>query len=480
MRRRGSRSRFPTTGRHFIADVFGHRETLICLGRKNAKSAIVAAYLLGRLVGPIRFEGYRGGVASLSREKAGELKAQMSGIAAASDLSGDLQFRRSPAPGRVESKTGTVDFLASDRKQGHASGFDDAVVDELGLFAPNARGLVNGLRSSVSAKNGRFIALSVWGDSPFIPEIVDRRNDPDVAVHLFQPADDDCALDDRAAWAAANPGLASGIKSLAYMEAEARRVILTPADQSDFRAYDLNLPQTPSKEMICSLADWKDCLCRPDDLPEASGRVWVGWDMGGSASLSAFTAAWENGRLECWGAFPDKPLTLAERGKRDGCGSLYVRAHESGELALYSGRIVPAGEFLADCFERLSGSKIVAVGFDRYRRAEAEQAIEQAGIRCRIEPRGAGASAVADGSHDVRAFQRAILKRAVRISRGLLLTSAIAESEIDRDARGNPAISKRKANARIDALSASVIALGIREKLRSARVRPAFRSAVVA
>ena len=89
------------------------------------------------------------------------------------------------------------------------------------------------MRSSVSAKRGKFLSLSVWGDGPFCGEIVKRRDDPGVAVHLHQPAED-CALDDEAAWHAANPGLAAGIKSIDYMKAEARRVLTTTADQASF------------------------------------------------------------------------------------------------------------------------------------------------------------------------------------------------------------------------------------------------------
>ena len=36
-------------------------EALLCVGRKNAKSAIVAVYLLARLAGPLRTAGYRAG-----------------------------------------------------------------------------------------------------------------------------------------------------------------------------------------------------------------------------------------------------------------------------------------------------------------------------------------------------------------------------------------------------------------------------------
>ena len=472
--RAGKPFHLPDYGRAFIADALSHRESLLCLGRKNAKSAVVAAYLLARLAGPLRFEGYRGGVASLSKEKAGELKMQMQDIARASGLEGEIRFWRSPAPGRVTSASGAVDILSADRSAGHAAGFDDAVCDELGLFPENARGLVAGMRSSISARNGRFIALSVWGDSPFVPEIVARRDDPAVSVHLYQ-AEEDSALDDPLAWAAANPGIAAGIKSVEYMEDEARRVLSTPADQADFRAYDLNLPGAPAKEMICSVADWRECAASHGEMPPREGRCYIGFDLGGSASMSALVAAWDNGRLECYGAFPDTPLSLRARGMADGCGNLYERAREAGELWTYSGRVTPAGEFLKDCAERLRGCFVVSCGADRYRKAEALQALEDARTGWQIELRGAGASAVADGSHDVRAFQRAVLRREFRINRArsLILTSAITESEIDRDARGNPALSKRKANARIDALSAAVIASGLREKHRGER--PSWR-----
>lgn len=89
----------------FIRDIFLHRESILCISRKNAKSACVAVFLLGRLVGPIRIHGYRGGVISVSAQKANELKMQMQGIAEASGLEG-IEFRRSPAPGHVLSSSG--------------------------------------------------------------------------------------------------------------------------------------------------------------------------------------------------------------------------------------------------------------------------------------------------------------------------------------------------------------------------------------
>ena len=144
--RAGEPLALPDYGVAFIQDALTHRESFLCIGRKNAKSAIVATYLLARLVGPLRTPGYRAGVASVNKEKAGELKTQMEQIAVASGLEG-LEFRRSPAPGRVQSATGAVDILSADKSSGHAAGFDDAIIDELGLFQERDRAPVNGMSS---------------------------------------------------------------------------------------------------------------------------------------------------------------------------------------------------------------------------------------------------------------------------------------------------------------------------------------------
>ena len=239
-------------------------ESLLCVARKNAKSAIVAAYLLARLVGPLRTDGYRAGVVSVNRDKAAELWRQCLAISESSELAG-LTFRRAPL--RIIGPCGDVDILSADKSSGHASGFDDAIVDELGLLPERDRELVNGMRTAVSARDGRFLALSIQGDSPFTAELIDRSGSPGVVVHHYA-APPDCALDDVAAWYAANPGLGT-IKSLDYMRQSAARALAVPADAPSFRAYDLNVPQSPGGMLLVSADDWQ--ACESDDLPERSG-----------------------------------------------------------------------------------------------------------------------------------------------------------------------------------------------------------------
>ena len=451
----------PEYGRLFLQDALaaGTHEGLLCLGRKNAKSAIVAVLLLAYLVGPLRRAGFRAGVASISREKANELRGQIEAIATASGLKRIRFWRARTSPAITSEAGGTVDILSADKNAGAAGSYDLALIDEIGLLAERNRGLVNSMRSAVSAKAGKFLSLSVHGDGPFVGEILERKGAAGLKVHHYA-APPDCQLDDEAAWDAANPGLACGIKSRDYMRSEAARVAVTRSDESSFRALDMNIPATPGSEMIFSLAEWQQCVVSEDDLPPRTGQCCIGFDLGGSSSMTALAAVWPNGRVEAWGAFPALP-DLKTRARVD--GALYELMQTRGELHVYEGRITPVSEFLRDCAARLAGERVLAAGADRYRMAESRQVLDGADLRWPITWRGMGASAKADGSHDVRAFQRLVLSRNLRTLESLLLTDAIKSSVIRRDGSGNPALDKGTKQGRIDALSATVIAAGLAE-----------------
>ena len=97
----------------WLRESWDAHESACSTGRKNSKSAIAAILALGYLCGPLRFPGWRGAVASLNKEKAGELRRQVAEIAEASAL--DIRIRRSPYPGVIESSTGSLDTLSADR-----------------------------------------------------------------------------------------------------------------------------------------------------------------------------------------------------------------------------------------------------------------------------------------------------------------------------------------------------------------------------
>ena len=73
-----------TSPRNSCVKGWGAHESALCIARKNAKSAIAAVLALGHLCGPLRSDGWRGAVASITKEKAAELRNQVAAIAEAS------------------------------------------------------------------------------------------------------------------------------------------------------------------------------------------------------------------------------------------------------------------------------------------------------------------------------------------------------------------------------------------------------------
>ena len=437
-----------------VRDIYrpGIREICLVIARKNAKSCCIAVVLLAHLAGPLRQPGFRAGVASISKEKAAELKKQMQAIAEASGLTG-LRFLRSPAPGRVESDDGAVDILSSDSTSGAAAGFDLAVFDEIGLTRPRDRELVNSLRSSVSARNGRFLSLSVRGTSPFIPEILERRGDPALAIHEYV-APDDCEIDDPLAWAAANPGIACEIKQASYMADEARRVAVTISDEASFRAFDLNQAVEPMKEMVCAVSDLQACFV--EDIEER-GPCFVGIDIGESGSGTSACSYWPTtGAMRTWLAFSNVP-TLIERGRRDGAD--YSAMERRGELKTCPGRVVNVEAFIADVRADLAGASVRSAVADAHKLGELRDCLPWP---LSVVRTGAGP----DGSEAVRSFQRAILTKTIALLPNLSLSSAIKESTIRRNGNGMPAIDRERTKGRIDVLSAAVLAVGAGAKYR--------------
>ena len=442
----------------WLRESWDAHESALSTSRKNAKSAIAAILALGYLCGPLRRLGWRGAIASVSKEKAGELRRQVAEIAEASKL--DIRIRRSPYPGIIESATGSLDTLSADKSAGHAAGYDLVIVDETGLFPERARDLLAGLRSSVSARNGKIRHISIKGDSELFAEILAN---PAVVSHVYA-APDDCDIADKAAWRAANPGLGT-IKSLQYMRDEVARVQGVPSDEPSFRALDLNQAISPTREMVCTPDDLRACFA--DDVA-FRGPCYLAFDVGEAGSGTAACAFWPmSGALRTWLAFGALPK-LNARGKRDGAD--YLAMERRGELRTYAGRTVPLKAFVSDVRADLGGADVRLAVADGYKAEGLRDALPWQLV---IQRTGTGP----DGSQAVRAFQRRVLTGELSLTSNLSLASAIKESTLRRDGNGNPAVDKARSNGRIDVLSAAVLAVGAGDKFYKPR-RGGIRSAV--
>lgn len=437
------------------------QEAGLSIARKNGKSGLIAAVILGGLLGPLNRQNWRAVVTSLTGALAKELLSAVMMTAEISGVAGKLSHLKSPPPGRISGlNQSRIDFLAADRATGHAIGADLAIIDEAGLLQERQRELWNALFSCISGRNGKLWCISIQGDGPMFEEMAQRAETEGVHWRRWK-AEENCDFTSEKAWCDGNPGILTGIKSIEYMRKASARAMAAPGNEMHFRAYDLNENVNPDRQVIVGLNDWRACI--DDDAPELEGEIVVGIDLGGSVSMTCAAAFSINtGRIKVWGAFPDTP-PMSVRARNDRMGTLYDRMIREGELSVFPGRVTPVVPFLAKVFGELAGTcQIVAIGADRYRRSECEQAYDEAGLpAAKAFWRGQGASATADGSRDVRAFQKAVISRRLKTRGSTMLESAIANSSLRFDTSGNPALDKASNNARIDALSAAVIAVGI-------------------
>jgi phage terminase large subunit-like protein len=163
----------------------------------------------------------------------------------------------------------------------------------------------------------------------------------------------------------------------------------------------------------------------------------------------------ETGRLEALGTFPSKP-NLADRGANDGVQSRYLEMNQRGELSTLGEQTVPIAPWLIEVMAHIEGEPIAALVSDRYKQSELGEAIDRAGIRCPVIWRGFGFK---DGGEDCERFRRAAFDGKVQTSPSLLLRSAFADAVTLRDPANNLKLAKARSMGRIDAASATVIAV---------------------
>ena len=321
----GQPFRVPAWQRRFLRGALHPdcREAALSTARKNGKTGLIAMLLLSHLVGPVRFQRWRAIVVSLTGNHAGELKRQISEICESSGIMA-VDIMATPTPGRIVGPFGEVQCLAADKASGHAVGCDMAIIDEAGLLDEGKRPMWEGVSTSRSGRDGRLICISVRGHSPMFGELLDRAGMDAHYVQRHEPAPSADPFDPET-WAAANPGMESGIKSPDYMELESKKAAATAVALRGFRTWELNQPVNPVTEPLVDPSDWE--RIEAADLPDRGGVCYVGLDLGSSISLSAACAVWDTGRVEWYHGASSIPEPL-ERGRVDGCGDLYQRAFQ--------------------------------------------------------------------------------------------------------------------------------------------------------
>lgn len=454
----------------------GINVAVLSIGRGNAKTALSAGIALGACMGIWDSQPRREIVIAARTRDQGRIAFDfVVGFVRSLPEEEQAKFRVRRSPRLEIEYDGDggghyIRVIAADGKSALGSAPTLVLMDERGHWASDqGDALEHALLSGLGKRGGRALIISTSAPDDAHPFSVWLDEDqPGVYRQEHRPAPG-LPADELESLRLANPGAKHGIgSSLEWLQGQARRAIARGGSTlTAFRLYNRNERVSgESRDVLLTVDEW--LACETSEPPPREGGVVIGIDLGGSASMTAAAFYWpESGRLECLGTFPSKP-GLLDRGASDGVGDRYSQMHDRGELSTLGDRTVPVAAWLTKVMDHVAGEHVTAMTMDRFKQAELSEAIDRAGIRAPLVWRGQG---FRDGGEDAERLRRAVFDGRVKTVPSLLLRSAFADTVCLRDPANNVKIAKGRSTGRIDAVSATVLAVaeGARQVARPAR-----------
>lgn len=353
--------------RNFIMSVYsnphGTHTAILSIARKNGKTGLIAAILLAHICGPEAVQNAQICSGAMSKEQAAvvfELARKMV------EMSPTLAalVRVQPSGKRLIGLRKNVLYraLSAEGKTAHGLSPVLLIIDEAGQIVGPTDKFIEALTTAQGAYSNPLLIvistqaptandlLSTWIDA--------QRNAPDprTVCHVYA-APDDCALDDRSAWAAANPAMGV-FRSVGDIEKQCRQAIEMPANQPSFQNLVLNM-RVEADSPFVPRSVWEANGEHPGDKPV--GKVWCGLDLSAVADLTAFVAVDEAGGIHPVFWLPEEGLAEKSRKERVPY-DLWAR---EGLLLTTPGKAIEyehVAEFLRGFFD---ANDVQNVGFDR-------------------------------------------------------------------------------------------------------------------
>lgn len=438
---------------------YGTHSAYLSIARKNGKTALIAALLLAHLAGPEAVQNSQIVSGAQSKDQAAvifELAVKM--IELDQDLCRVISVK--PSGKRLVGLSKNVLFraLAAEGKTAHGLSPVLAILDEVGQIVGPTDKFVSAITTAQGAyTNPLLIAISTQSptDADLFSTWIDAQKnapDPRVVCHVYA-APDDCELDDKKAWAAANPALGV-FRSIDDVTKQAKQAIKLPANEPEFR----NLILNQRVEAVASFIPRSVWESNGDHPGKAEGlKVWAGLDLASVNDLTALVLVDENGGVHSHFWLP--AYGIAEKSRKDKVP--YDLWAKQEFLNLTPGKSVEyeyVAEFLRGVFDRYD---VQSLAFDRYNMKHllpwlvkadfSEQEIEK------FIEFGQGTASMTPA---LRELESMLLNQKLKHGKHPIMNMCCANAKVVGDS-GARKFDKKTARGRIDGMVALAMAVGV-------------------
>lgn len=449
--------------KRFITDIYdnpyGTHSAYLSIARKNGKSGLIASLLLTHIAGPEAVQNSQIVSGASSKDQAAIIFELARKIV---ELSPELSrvIRVQPSGKRLIGLSKNVLYraLAAEGKTAHGLSPVLAILDETGQVAGPTDKFISAITSAQGAySNPLLIAISTQAPTDldiFSTWLDAQKNAPDprVVCHVYA-APDDCRLDDKKAWAAANPALGV-FRSLADIEKQAKRAMELPANEPEFRNLILNMRVEAASPFI-PRSVWEANGEKPSLV--AGSKMWFGLDLSSVNDLTALVGVDGEGNVNANFWLPE--YGLAEKARQDKVPyDLWAR---EGHLNLTPGKSIEY-EFVADFMRGLFDTyDVQAVGFDRYNMKFLKPWLIKSDFSDdeleRFVEFGQGTASMTPA---LRELESMLLNQKLKHGNHPIMNMCCANAKITGDS-GARKFDKKTARGRIDGLVALAMAVGV-------------------
>ena len=460
--------------KRFILDVYdnpaGTARAYLSIGRKNGKSALIAAICLAHIAGPEAVQNSQIISGALSQKQAAlvfKLMQKMIGL--------DPQLRRKdvtrivPSQKQIVGIRRNVEYQAISAEAGTAHGLSPvlAILDETGQIKGPHSDFVEAIETSQGAHEAPLlIAISTQAatDNDLLSRWLDdaeSSEDPRIVSHVYAAAKD-CDLMDREAWRAANPAMGE-FRSITDLEDLAARADRLPSVENSFRWLYLNQRVEATAPFVSRKA-WLECGQKPLPLSEDS-VVFGGLDLSQVSDLTALVLVSPvDGIWQVHPTFWLPEVGLREKARQDRVP--YDEWAKDGQLVATPGPVVDYDFVAAHLFELSQRHDLRRVAFDRYNYRHLKPRLAAAGFReeqldgddAVFVPMGQGFVSMSPALRDL---ESAVLTQSLAHGDHNVLSMCAENAVVQTDPAGNRKLTKAKSRGRIDGMVALAMAMSV-------------------